>query len=427
MGEQPERCNVSKSVSEHRSREDRRKRIREEVRSQVQDTLRSRGLVEPRTLLRWCEAAVLRNGGRKLSSTEQEAATQIVAMRVIREHGAHPARDRVGVNYLNGIARSALSEDSADARSVRDCAAEYRTAKQRQQDTGPMIVALPDETDVEAGSSVSLRALARPGEAVPVLTRGTIPLAHAVAREVGRRIMLPGVAREQLQSVIVLAGVAADGSRPGKSLAVVARSLGCSPRTVSNRADRGRAILAGFHPAEVRALVREAAAVSPWLSRDPRADGRPMIEPEQREALDAAAWLVGEARTRGFRELRRNGARTVPGGRVALSVQPIRWATMRQWQPAPRPGHSDVGCSEVNLCGACCAKRDRKRAEADRDWRAFIAARGTDRDAPMPDRMAAAVFQTLLGAALDDRASAGSISRATLLLRVLYGAGEQPA
>lgn len=378
-------------------------------------TLQSRGKVNPATLVRWVRGAVLAHPyARVMSEDEIDATAQTVIVRVIGAYGTHPDRESVGQKTLSNIVRNLIADESADARALHDCASEYRTRRMRQADTGPMVVPMetefaPGEDDDSPGRrSLSESALSRPGEPIPVQGYGTVPLADATLRRLP--LMMAADDRDAVRVALIAAGIAADGTRQGKALAVIARSAGCSPRTCARRLERGRAILSHMSIRDLRQAMRDAVDASPLL-RARTDDSRPVLEDDLRTALAG----VEAAKLAGYRAVRPGVTGSTPMHRVPASCKPITTNGKAPHNPCPGEDESDSAMARKRARAAV------KRAEHGAAWEAFIAARESDPEQPMPDRMEAARFYALLGQAIDDRSSATSRNRADYLLRTLYG------
>lgn len=252
-----------------------------------------------------------------VSESERDALAQMAAERVLRNRPARrgrPAqvlawidraermptlalasegipRGEVGRNYIGQIVRGLLS----DRRDWRDVAESYRTASERQSESGPLVESL------EAQSAGWLaQASARESESNHAPRPAPLPEdLRAVARSLADAE--PNVTRKQRESIHAALCACLPDALPGPALAV---ALGCSYGTLRVRvSDGGKLLRDRYSASELAHMVRATADALALASgeRSKRALG---TAPE----LDALATAALAATERVQSERKRSGA-----------------------------------------------------------------------------------------------------------------------
>jgi hypothetical protein len=279
-----------------------RRAERKAARSERRDPFSLQGV----ELMRAVECAVRRNrAARQMPDTEQEALAQMVAERVIvrtgerrgnaravlaaigraerhpltyaREESQRVERSGAGRELLDRIVTSLV----AQSRDWRDTLDRYRTRKQAQADTGPMI---DTSTDALGVDFLSRAALADTDPELAPLPEDSRALAEAVAAAVAVPADddSPGLTDAETRRVAVALLV----DLGGVALSAVAADQGRTLNALALDRSRGAAILRDRYPdplALVR-LVRDCAEREALT--DPATGDRPTLTLAERVALD---------------------------------------------------------------------------------------------------------------------------------------------
>jgi hypothetical protein len=306
-------------------------------RSAERRTYASRYALTETDLMREVMAAVRAETRRvKVSESEAEALAQLAAERVIRNRPAREVlayidraermptlaarregitRGEVGRKYIGQIVSGLLS----DRRDWRDVAESYRSARERQSESGPLVESL------EAQSAGWLaQASARESEQKHAPRPAPLPEdLRAVADALAEAE--PNVSAKQRESIRAAICAAMPDALPGPALAV---ALGCSYGTLRVRVSEGSKLLRDRYSAsELAQLVRHAADALA-LSRGERSKvalgEAPQLDADGTDALAAVERAQAEGRERAACWLAGSRQRYSPATvRAAMRTAPI--------------------------------------------------------------------------------------------------------
>lgn len=201
-------------------------------------------------LVRAIDRAIGRHrSARRLPDSEREAVAQETAVRVLSAKGL----ERVAGDYLSRAVSSVLDK----SRTWQDTADRYLTARERQADTGPMIVPVADPADPAVGGNLAASVVA----ASPDVAPADVP---DLARIVAARLLdnpADVVSHRRLTARLVQAMAVSAGDDPALALADLAVGDGRTLNAWSIDATRGAAVLAGLdtEPTDLLRVIRDAA------------------------------------------------------------------------------------------------------------------------------------------------------------------------
>lgn len=201
-------------------------------------------------LVRAIDRAIGRHkSARRLPDSEREAVAQVTAERVLSAKGL----ERVAGDYLSRAVSSVLDK----SRAWQDTADRYLTARERQADTGPMIVPVADPADPAVGGNLAASVVASSPDVAPA----DVP---DLARIVAARLLdcpTDVVSHRRLTARLVQAMSVSAGGDPALALADLAAGDGRTLNALRIDAARGAEVLTGLdvQPADLLRVIRDAA------------------------------------------------------------------------------------------------------------------------------------------------------------------------
>lgn len=187
-------------------------------------------------------------------SESADRRSRILASEAGRESGPRVTRGSVGREYLSAIGQGLLR----DSREWRDTADAYTTKRDRQRDSGPMIVGAESVPVGALARAVAARS-ANNGVPMAVVPEGSAALAGAMAQRIA-----DGLSARERESVTV----ALLGALDGAPLSAIAAARGYSIATAKRHSAAGGKLIreryiAGDIAGEVIEAARELHATGP--------------------------------------------------------------------------------------------------------------------------------------------------------------------